>query len=208
MSTTDSQNEADTLLSPLIDTNADILTQLHTRLVTESETAGLLDIAYHTTDTPVGKLLLAATEKGLVRVAYQSEDHDRVLQALADKVSPRVLKAPKRLDPVVEQLDEYFTGERTQFDLPLDLTLSGGFRKTVLEHLPEIPYGHTESYSEVAKVLGNPKAVRAVGSACANNPLPVVVPCHRVLRSDGTLGGYLGGLKTKQTLLSLEAAAA
>jgi methylated-DNA-[protein]-cysteine S-methyltransferase len=167
----------------------------------------LLDIAYRTVDTPVSTLLLAATEDGLVRVAFAREDHDAVLEKLATKVSPRLLRAPARLDPVVRQLAEYFDGTRHVFDLPLDLQLSTGFRRAVLAHLPEIRYGHTESYAQVAAAAGSPRAVRAVGSACATNPLPVVVPCHRVVRSDGTHGGYVGGEDAKRTLLTLEAAA-
>lgn len=167
----------------------------------------LLDIAYRTVDTPISTLLLAATEVGLVRVAFAREDHDAVLEKLAAKVSPRVLRAPARLDPVVRQLAEYFDGTRQVFDLPLDFQLSTGFRRAVLAHLPEIRYGQTESYAQVAAAAGSPRAVRAVGSACATNPLPVVVPCHRVVRSDGTRGGYVGGEDAKRTLLTLEAAA-
>ncbi|GAB7071269.1 methylated-DNA--[protein]-cysteine S-methyltransferase [Mycobacterium hodleri] len=180
---------------------------LHTRLVAAAERDGVLDVAYRTVDGPVGALLLAATDLGLVRVAFAVEDHDAVLQGLADRVSPRILHAPRRLDAVAAQLDEYFAGARTTFDVPLDWRLSGGFRGTVLHHLPEIAYGHTASYAAVAQLAGNPKAVRAVGSACATNPLPVVVPCHRVVRSDGAMGGYLGGVEAKRTLLALEAAA-
>ncbi|QWF81190.1 methylated-DNA--[protein]-cysteine S-methyltransferase [Amycolatopsis sp. CA-230715] len=180
--------------------------RLHARLTAAAEQEGILDVAYRTVDTPVGRLLLAATGAGLVTVAFASQDHDRVLASLADAVSPRVLHAPGRLDEVARQLDEYFVGERTRFDLPLDWQLSHGFRRTVLGHLPEIGYGHTASYAEVALAAGNPKAVRAVGTACATNPLPVVVPCHRVVRSDGTFGGYAGGAEAKRTLLTLEAA--
>ena len=183
------------------------LARLHRRLETEAEAAGLVDVAYGVVDSPVGRLLLAATDKGLVRVAYASEDHDRVLQALAERLSPRVLRAPGRLDQAARQVDEYFERRRRHFDLPLDLSLSRGFRRLVQRHLPEIGYGQTRSYRQVAELVGSPKAVRAVGTACATNPLPVVVPCHRVLRSDGTLGGYIGGLEAKSALLDLEAAA-
>jgi methylated-DNA-[protein]-cysteine S-methyltransferase len=126
---------------------------------------------------------------------------------LANRVSPRVLRAPKRLDDAATEIEEYFTGRRTGFDLPLDYALSSGFRQLVQRHLPHIAYGHTQTYKDVAAIVGNPKAVRAVGSACATNPLPVVVPCHRVLRTDGTLGGYIGGLAAKTALLTLEGAA-
>lgn len=183
------------------------LTALHDRLEHTAGEAGLLDVAYTTVATPVGALLLAATERGLVRVAYEREDHDRVLDTLATKVSSRVLRAPRRLDPAARELDEYFAGTRTAFDLPLDYSLSTGFRRLVQRQLPRIAYGHTQSYREVAEAVGNPKAVRAVGTACATNPLPVVVPCHRVLRTDGTLGGYVGGPDVKTALLTLENAA-
>jgi len=183
------------------------LGRLHARLVEAAQSDGILDVGYRTVDSPVGTLLLAATELGLVRVAYEVEKHDEVLQSLADRISPRVLEAPGRLDIVARELDEYFAGRLHAFDLALDWRLSSGFRHTVLTHLTDIDYGHTASYATVAKLAGNPKAVRAVGTACATNPLPVVVPCHRVLRSDGTLGGYLGGVEAKRTLLSLEAAA-
>jgi methylated-DNA-[protein]-cysteine S-methyltransferase len=181
--------------------------RLHQRLVHAANAAGLLDVAYRTIDTPVGTLLLAATRKGLVRVAYASEDHDLVLERLARDVSSRILLAPARLDTVAREIEEYFAGRRSTFGVPLDLQLSHGFYRTVLSHLPEIGYGKTASYAAVAKASGNPKAVRAVGSACASNPLPVVVPCHRVVRSDGTLGQYVGGVEAKKTLLTLEAAA-
>lgn len=185
----------------------DDLRRLRERLADAAQTAGVLDVAYCTVDSPVGPLLLAATERGLVRVAYLAEDHDAVLQTLADRISPRVLHAPARLDTSARELDEYFTGTRHGFDIPLDWRLSAGFRATVLHRLPDIAYGRTASYAAVAALAGNPKAVRAVGSACATNPLPVVVPCHRVVRSDGSMGGYLGGIDAKRTLLTLEAAA-
>ena len=182
------------------------LARLDHKLEQRATEAGLLDVAFRTIDSPVGPLLLAATPLGLVRVAYQREGYDAVLQALASKISPRILAAPRRLDEAARQVEEYFAGRRTTFDLALDLRLSAGFRRTVLGHLAAISYGHTESYAEVAAATGHPGAVRAVGSACATNPLPVVVPCHRVVRSDGSLGGYLGGLEVKRTLLELEAA--
>lgn len=185
----------------------DMMAELHQRLAAAAQRDGLLDIAYRTIDSPVGPLLLAATEQGLLRVAYAREDHDAVLTQLADKISPRILAAPARLDLAARELDEYFTHHRRSFDLPLDWRLAAGFRAEVLHHLPEIGYGQTASYATVAALAGSPKAVRAVGTACANNPLPVVVPCHRVVRSDGTMGGYLGGPEAKRLLLDLEAAA-
>lgn len=186
--------------------SADLAT-LQARLAVTAEEHGLLDIAYRTLDTPIGPLLLAATTKGLVRVAFACEGFDAVLASLAAKVSPRVLEAPSRLDAVATELDEYFAGTRRNFDLPMDFTLSSGFREVVQRSLPQIGYGHTQTYQQVAELVGRPKAVRAVGTACATNPLPVVVPCHRVLRTDGSLGGYLGGLAAKTTLLTLEQAA-
>lgn len=181
--------------------------RLHARLVAAAAAAGILDVAYRTIDTPVGTLLLAATEQGLVRVAYAREDHDLVLGQLANRVSPRVLRAPARLDGAAREIEEYFAGRRSRFDLPLDFRLSRGFRRTVLSHLTEIGYGRTASYAAIAAAAGNPRAVRAVGTACATNPLPVVVPCHRVVRSDGTIGQYAGGVDAKRALLALEAAA-
>ena len=200
----DSDSEAAELLAPIYDTDPEALSRLRNSLVAAAAADGSLDVAYRMLDTPVGTLLLAATEHGLVRVAFDREDHDQVLVSLAGKVSPRILLAPARLDGAARQLTEYFAGSRRAFDLPLDLQLSTGFRRTVLAHLRQIGYGHTESYAQVAFAAGNPRAVRAVGSACATNPLPVVVPCHRVVRSDGSLGGYLGGVLAKQALLTLE----
>jgi methylated-DNA-[protein]-cysteine S-methyltransferase len=180
--------------------------RLHTRLVNAAAGAGLLDVAYRTVPTPIGTLLLAATSEGLVRIAFDLEGHDAVLATIAARVSPRILHAPARLDDAARQLDEYFAGHRRSFDLAVDLRLASPFRRVVLEHLRTIGYGRTESYATVATASGSPAAVRAVGSACATNPVPVVVPCHRVVRSDGTLGGYLGGLDVKRTLLALETA--
>jgi methylated-DNA-[protein]-cysteine S-methyltransferase len=184
------------------------LDALRARLAAAAAAEGVLDVAYRTLDTPVGTLLLAATELGLVRVAYASENHDTVLQALADRISPRILNTPARLDATATEFDEYFAGRRHRFDLPLDWRLATGFRSTVLHHLAsDLAYGQTASYSTVAQLAGHPKAARAVGTACATNPLPVVVPCHRVVRANGSIGGYIGGSDAKRTLLILEAAA-
>ncbi|MPZ85375.1 MAG: methylated-DNA--[protein]-cysteine S-methyltransferase [Actinophytocola sp.] len=188
------------------DMPADVPMRLHERLAAAAEREGILDIAYRTVDTPVGSLLLAATPTGLLRVVYPTAGHDAALSVLAEKVSPRILHAPARLDAVARQLDEYFAGRRRSFDVPLDLRLASGFRRTVLAHLTDIGYGRTESYAQVAAAAGSPRAVRAVGTACATNPVPVVVPCHRVVRSDGSSGGYAGGPGAKQALLTLEAA--
>jgi methylated-DNA-[protein]-cysteine S-methyltransferase len=203
----DNGNELIRDLAQISDASADEVSALHSRLTAAAQREGILDIAYRLVDSPVGALLIAGTELGLVRVAYASEGHDIVLQNLADKISPRILLAPDRLDTAARQLDEYFAGNRREFSVPLDWRLSAGFRSTVLHQLPEIAYGRTASYAAVATLAGNPKAVRAVGSACATNPLPVVVPCHRVVRSDGAMGGYLGGVEAKRILLTLEAAA-
>jgi methylated-DNA-[protein]-cysteine S-methyltransferase len=182
------------------------LTRLHRQLERNADSADMLDVAYRTVDTPVGPLLLAATTAGLVRVAYDVEGHDAVLAGLADRISPRVLRAPARLDSVARQIDEYFAKRRTVFEVPVDLRLAEGFRLNVIEHLRDIGYGRRESYAAVAAAIGHPRAVRAVGTACAHNPLPLVIPCHRVVRSDGSTGQYVGGPLAKSTLLDLEAA--
>lgn len=184
----------------------DHLAALRQRLAGQAAAAGLLDVAYRTVDSPLGVLLVAATDAGVVRVAFASEGHDAVLAELADVVSPRVLEGSARLDAPARQLDEYFAGRRRSFDVDVDLRLATGFRRSVLEHLREIPYGHTESYAGVAAATGRPRAFRAVGTACGHNPVPLVVPCHRVVRSDGTAGEYRGGAAAKAALLALEAA--
>jgi methylated-DNA-[protein]-cysteine S-methyltransferase len=193
------------LFAPL-DPDDATMHRLHAQLVAAADADGLLDVAYRTMDSPVGTLLLAATPTGVVRIAFDQQGHDAALAALAIQVSPRVLHAPARLDPLVRELEEYFAGTRRTFDLPLDRRLASGFRADVLAHLPEIGYGSTASYAAVARLAGNPGAVRAVGTACARNPLPIVVPCHRVVRSDGTPGQYAGGAAAKLALLALEAA--
>ena len=177
----------------------------HLRLAQAAEAEGLLDVAYTTVDSPVGPLLLAATPKGLVRVAYGVEGHDHVLDALAQRLSPRVLRAPRRLDAAARELEEYF-GAAPQLrpparPVPVQGVPAAGATATALDR-----YGQTRSYRQVAELVGNPKAVRAVGTACATNPLPVVLPCHRVLRTDGTPGAYVGGTAAKRALLNLEAA--
>jgi len=187
-----------------IETDAN-LRRLQHRLAQQAIEADLLDVAFAVTDSPIGPLLVATTTVGLVRVAFELEGHEHVLEQLGATLGPRVLHAPRRLDPVVRQLDEYFSGRRQRFEVPIDLRLSTGFRRSVLDHLVAIGYGITESYGDVARAVGNPKAVRAVGTACATNPVPVVVPCHRVVRSDGAIGNYLGGTEAKIALLALEA---
>ncbi|MFC0714722.1 methylated-DNA--[protein]-cysteine S-methyltransferase [Cellulomonas biazotea] len=183
---------------------ADEVARLHARLVARAADDALLDVAYRTVDSPVGRLLLARTPAGVVRVAFAVQDHDAVLQDLADRVSPRVLEAPGALDDVARELDEYFAGTRRTFDVPVDLRLTSGFRRAVVEHLGDVAYGRTASYAQVAALAGSPRAVRAVGTACALNPVPLVVPCHRVVRSDGSPGRYAGGDDAKLALLALE----
>ncbi len=189
---------------PAIDAAANA--RLHDRLVARAERAGVLDVAYRTIDTAVGRLLLAATSRGLVRVAYDCENHERVLAEIASRISPRILNATWRLDAAAREIDEYLAGARRRFDLPLDFRLSRGFRREVLRRLRRIAYGRTASYASIAAAAGSPRAVRAVGSACATNPLPLIVPCHRVVRSDGTIGQYAGGAGVKRKLLAMEGA--
>ncbi len=165
---------------------------------------GLLDVAYTTADSPYGQLLLATTPRGLVRVGLPNQDADELLAELADRVSPRVLEAPAQLDQVRRELDLYFEGKLEHFDLALDWQLSKDFRRKVLRAIDRIPYGQTRSYTQMAISAGNKKAVRAAGTACGSNPIPIVVPCHRVLRTSGALGGYGGGLPMKEGLLRLE----
>jgi len=165
---------------------------------------GLLDVAYTSADSPFGTLLLATTRRGLVRVGLPNQDPDELLADLAARVSPRVLEAPAELDEVRRELDLYFEGRLDRFDLPLDWRLSSGFRRRVLRAIDRIPYGQTRNYTEMARKAGNERAVRAAGSACGSNPIPLIVPCHRVLRTSGALGGYGGGLPMKQALLELE----
>lgn len=173
-------------------------------LAERADVAGLLDVGYATVDSPVGPLLVAATPAGVVRVSFAIEGFDDVLESLAARVSPRVLEAPARLDVTRRQLDEYFEGRRTMFEVPLDWRLSKGFRERVLHAIATIPYGSTGTYRTVATAAGNANAVRAAGTACATNPIPILVPCHRVVRSDGTMGRYGGGEAAKRLLLEHE----
>lgn len=164
----------------------------------------MTQVAYQIVDTPIGQLLLATTERGVVRVAFEGDGFAQVLKDLGERVGPCVAEPTAQLETAVREVSEYFAGQRREFEVPQDFSLSTGFRNTVQRYLSSIPYGSTQSYGDVARGVGNPKAVRAVGSACATNPLPIIVPCHRVVRSDGGLGGYGGGLSVKQTLLDLE----
>lgn len=180
------------------------LDALRERLAEHAGSEGILDVAVRTVDSPVGTLLVATTPLGVVRIAFELEGHDAVLEQLSSTVGPRLLRSVALTDAAARQLEEYFAGTRRSFDVPVDLRLVSGFRRTVVSHLPEIGYGETASYAQVAALSGNPAAVRAVGSACSHNPVPIVVPCHRVVRSDGTIGQYLGGTEAKRHLLSLE----
>jgi methylated-DNA-[protein]-cysteine S-methyltransferase len=167
--------------------------------------AELLDVAYARLDSPVGTLVLARTPRGLARVAYVDEgQEDAVLQDIAARLSPRMLAAPARLDQPRRELDEYFAGRRRAFDLELDLRLLGDFTRRVLTATATIPYGEVSTYREVAAAAGSPRGSRAAGNALGSNPLPIVLPCHRVLHSGGGLGGYTGGLERKRTLLAIE----
>ena len=166
---------------------------------------GLLDVAYTSVDSPLGPLVVAATPKGLVRVSYtEFRGEDEVLEDLARRVSPRVLEAPARLDGVRRELDEYFEGRREEFETPIDWSYLAGFTREVLRATARIGFGEVCTYAGVAEAAGSPRAVRAAGNALGANPMPVVVPCHRVLRTGGSLGGYTGGLERKEFLLRLE----
>jgi methylated-DNA-[protein]-cysteine S-methyltransferase len=174
-------------------------------LAAAAAAAGMLDVAYATTDSPLGPLLLAGTGRGLVRVAYLDfSDRDAVLQALADRVSPRMLEAPRRLDEPRRELDDYFDGRRHTFDLPLDWQLMSDFTRRILTATAAIPYGSVSTYGAVAREAGSPRGSRAAGNALGSNPIPIVIPCHRVLHAGGGIGGYTGGLERKQALLAIE----
>lgn len=159
---------------------------------------------YACADSPIGRLLIIESDQGVLRLAFENEDFDEIFEQVGCATGAEFGESEARLAPAITQLSEYFTGARRHFDLPLDWSLTSGFRAEVQQFLPTIEYGNTATYAEVAHAVGNPKAVRAVGSACATNPLPIFVPCHRVLRSDGGVGGYLGGPESKKYLLGLE----
>lgn len=180
------------------------LTRLHERLEDVAVGFAAPEVCFRVVQSPLGELLVAATEQGVVRVAFQLEDLDAVVQRLADRISPRILRAPKRLDRVARWFDAYFAGGTEPYDGPLDLRLASGFRLQVLDHLREVPYGERISYARLAAAAGSPRAVRATGTACATNPLPLLIPCHRVVRSGGAIGAYLGGTAAKVRLLGLE----
>jgi len=167
---------------------------------------GFADISYAPVDSPFGTLHAATTKRGLVRVAFPEESVESVLEALARRLSPRIVEAPASLDAVKRELEEYFAGRRRTFDLALDWALIAPFGRRVLRMTAAIPYGGHLSYAEVAAEAGSPRGARAAGNALGANPIPIVIPCHRVLRSGGALGGYGGGLDRKRFLLELEGA--
>jgi methylated-DNA-[protein]-cysteine S-methyltransferase len=169
-----------------------------------AEDEGVVDIGYATVESPFGELLVATTRRGLVRLAYPNERPDDVLEELAIGVSPRVLASSRLTDEVRRELDEYFAGERHGFGFRVDWTLTRGFARRVLQATARIPFGSVSTYRDVAGRAGNPRAYRAAGNALGSNPIPIVVPCHRVLHSAGGLGGYTGGLQRKEYLLALE----
>jgi methylated-DNA-[protein]-cysteine S-methyltransferase len=173
-------------------------------LIAAATGAGLLDVAYATLDSPLGELLLAATPRGLVRVCYLDGGLEAALDQLAARVSPRVLAAPRALDRARRELDEYFAGARRDFDLALDWQLTVGFGRRVLQATAAIPFGAVSSYGQVAAAAGSPRGARAAGNALGANPLPIVVPCHRILHAGGGLGGYTGGVERKRVLLDIE----
>lgn len=176
------------------------------RVVARAEKESLVDVAFARMDSPFGELLIASTPKGVVELSLPGYDQDEALEWLARKVSPRILESPRRLDAVRRQLDEYFDGKRTSFDVPLDWQLSHGFALRVLKATARIPYGKVSSYREMAEKAGNVRATRAAGNALGGNAIPIIVPCHRVLRTGGALGGYGGGLPMKEALLKMEGA--
>jgi methylated-DNA-[protein]-cysteine S-methyltransferase len=178
--------------------------ELEQRVAARAAEEGLLDVAYGSVDSPLGRLTVAATPRGLVRVAYPFREPEAVLEDLARRVSPRILEAPERLDEIRRELDEYFEGRRRDFDVPIDWSLTKGFGRGVLRATARIPFGEVGTYASVAKAAGSPRAVRAAGNALGANPMPIVVPCHRVLRTGGGFGGYTGGLERKEFLLRLE----
>jgi methylated-DNA-[protein]-cysteine S-methyltransferase len=184
---------------------ADDAARATSRAVAAARARGLADVSYAFEPSPVGDLLVAVTPRGLIRIAYNAEEsHDAVLAELASRVSPRVLEAPAGLDDVRRELDEYFAGKRTSFDIPVDWKLHDGFSRRVLRATARIPYGKLLTYGEVAAKAGSPRGSRAAGNALGSNRIPIVVPCHRVVRTGGAIGGYTGGVERKEHLLRLE----
>jgi methylated-DNA-[protein]-cysteine S-methyltransferase len=194
------QKELKGMVSAMEDRSADLAASLEEA----ARARGLVDVAYSFVDSPFGDLLVAVTKQGLVRVEYPNHDFDEALEELAAKVSPRVLESPRSTERVRRQLEEYFDGARRSFTVGVDLSLVRGFTRKVLEQTARIPFGAVSTYREVATRAGSPRAVRAAGNALGSNPIPIVVPCHRVVRTGGGLGGYTGGLERKVRLLQLE----
>jgi methylated-DNA-[protein]-cysteine S-methyltransferase len=180
------------------------LARLRAEVARRAADEGILDVAYGTLDSPLGILTLFVTRRGLVRLSYPGEPIVEQLDELAATVSPRLMAAPERTDAARRQLDEYFAGGRHAFEVPIDWRLLHGFREQVLRATAHIPFGHVSTYREVATEAGSPNAYRAAGNALGSNPVPIVVPCHRVLHAGGGLGGYTGGLERKRFLLGLE----
>ncbi len=178
--------------------------RLASDLAWRADEAGLLDVAYASLDSPLGELLVAVTPRGLARIAYPGEGEDRVLDQLAAGISPRILRAPERTDTVRRELDDYFAGRRRTFDLPIDWSLVHGFAVKILGATARVPFGSVATYGQVAVEAGSPQAARAAGNALHGNPIPIVVPCHRIVPASGRLGGYGGGQERKRYLLDLE----
>jgi methylated-DNA-[protein]-cysteine S-methyltransferase len=177
---------------------------LNVALVLRDGKASLLDVAYAEIDSPIGELIVFVTPRGLLRVKYADEPIEGVLADVAARVSPRILRAPSRTDEARRQLEGYFGLRRQSFSLPIDWSLVHGFATGVLRQTARIPFGDVRTYGQVAAQVGSPRAARATGNALGSNPIPIVVPCHRVLHADGGLGGYSGGLDRKRYLLALE----
>jgi methylated-DNA-[protein]-cysteine S-methyltransferase len=174
------------------------------RFVEAARGSGGVDIAIGSVESPVGELYVAVTPKGLARVAFASEDRDEVVAELGERLSPRILESRRATDEVRRELEEYFEGRRRRFEIPVDRRLIRGIARDVLRATSRIPFGRTSTYAEIADRIGRPRAARAVGNALGSNPIPIVIPCHRVLRAGGALGGYGGGVERKRFLLGLE----
>jgi methylated-DNA-[protein]-cysteine S-methyltransferase len=179
--------------------------ELDTRFRAAAAAEGLLDVAYDVVESPVGELFVGVSDRGLCVISYEA-DPDLQVERLARGFGSRVLRSPRPVDPARRQLDEYFAGKRERFDLDVDLRLARDFGRTVLEELGRVPFGEVTTYGALAAKAGKPKAARAVGTIMNRNPIPIVLPCHRVVGANGSLVGYAGGLERKQTLLRLEGA--
>jgi methylated-DNA-[protein]-cysteine S-methyltransferase len=194
------QNDLKSLVKELDDRSASLAAGFEKA----ARSRGLVDVAYSFVGSPFGDLLVAVTKQGLIRIDYPNHDFDQALEELAARVSPRVLESPRSTERIRRELEEYFDGKRRSFTVDVDLSLVHGFTRKVLEQAERIPFGSVSTYREVATRAGSPRAVRAAGNALGSNPIPIVVPCHRVVRTGGGLGGYTGGIDRKVTLLRLE----